>query len=162
MVHLKTAALKQSSWYEHGLRFGLGGLTTVVTGLIAQYFGPEIGGLFLAFPAIFCASTTLIEKHERRRKQEKGLRGERRGRQAAALDAAGAAWGSAALVAFGLAIWALGPMSAFGSLCLAVIAWFGVAVLAWRIRRKLRIIYAKPSLPADGPHPGRSHSGSRV
>jgi hypothetical protein len=48
------------------------------------------GGLFLAFPAIFPASATLIEQHERRRKQGTGGHGTLRGRRAAALDAAGA------------------------------------------------------------------------
>ena len=43
--------------------------------MIAPKWGPGIGGLFLAFPAIFPASDTLIEKHERRRKQKKGLQG---------------------------------------------------------------------------------------
>src|SRR5262249_7072198 len=41
-----------------------------------------------------CASATLIEKHEIRRKRKAGLAGVRRGQQAAALDAAGAALGS--------------------------------------------------------------------
>ena len=48
---------------------------TVVAGLIAARFGPVIGGLFLAFPAIFPASATLIEKHVRERKEKAGLPG---------------------------------------------------------------------------------------
>jgi hypothetical protein len=76
---------------------------TVVAGLIAARFGPVIGGLFLAFPAIFPASATLIEKHVRERKEKAGLRGARRGKEAAALDAA--ALGSFGLTAFGLVIW---------------------------------------------------------
>jgi hypothetical protein len=67
----------------------------------------------LAFPAIFCASATLIEKHERERKAEKGLRGERRGKQAAALDAAGAGLGSFGLAAFALACWGLAETRLF-------------------------------------------------
>src|SRR5690349_19082131 len=98
IVHTKLSALRQSTWHEHVIRFGLGGLSTVVAGLIARQWGPVVGGLFLAMPAIFCASTTLIEKHERERKRKAGLRGERRGQQAAALDAAGTAIGSIALV----------------------------------------------------------------
>ena len=78
---------------------------TVVAGLIAARFGPVIGGLFLAFPAIFPASATLIEKHVRERKERAGLPGARRGKEAAALDAAGAALGSFGLAAFGLVIW---------------------------------------------------------
>jgi hypothetical protein len=34
---------------------------------------PVVGGLFLAFPAIFPASATLIEKHVRERKEKAGL-----------------------------------------------------------------------------------------
>ena len=66
---------------------------TVVAGLIAARFGPVVGGLFLAFPAIFPASATLIEKHVRERKEKAGMPGARRGKEAAALDAAGAALG---------------------------------------------------------------------
>jgi hypothetical protein len=90
VVHFKLSALRQGRPYEYVVRFVLGGLATVVAGLVADWAGPVAGGLMLAFPAIFCASATLIEKHERERKQQKGLRGEERGRSAAALDAAGA------------------------------------------------------------------------
>ena len=94
-IRLKWSALKQSRWYEYVLRFVLGGLATALAGAIAQFFGPEAGGLFLAFPAIFCATATLIEKHERERKQKLGLSGYRRGTDAAALDSAGAGLGIA-------------------------------------------------------------------
>jgi Protein of unknown function (DUF3147) len=90
MIHLKFSALKESRWYEYLIRFVLGGLATCLAGLVADIGGPALGGLFLSFPAIFLASATLIEAHERRRKRERGLHGNRRGRQAAALDAAGA------------------------------------------------------------------------
>ena len=107
MVRVKWSALKQSRWYEYLLRFMLGGLATALAGAVAQFFGPEAGGLFLAFPAIFCASATLIEKHERERKQKRGLSGYRRGTDAAALDAAGAGLGSIGLAAFGMGVWRL-------------------------------------------------------
>jgi hypothetical protein len=73
IVRAKVSALKQGHWYEYLVRFGFGGLATVVAGLVAGTWGPGAGGLFLAFPAIFCASATLIEKHERERKENKGL-----------------------------------------------------------------------------------------
>ena len=50
-------SLKNTKGYEYALRFVLGGLATVFTGLIASFFGPVAGGLFLAFPAIFCAAS---------------------------------------------------------------------------------------------------------
>jgi hypothetical protein len=139
-VRVEWSALKQSRWYEYGVRFLLGGLATVLAGAVAQFFGPEAGGLFLAFPAIFCASATLIEKHERERKQRLGLPGYRRGTDAAALDAAGAALGSIGLAAFGLAVWLLAPDFAYGSLALASITWLLVSVSLWRLRREVRAV----------------------
>lgn len=112
------------------LRFALGGLTTVVAGIIADMYGPAVGGLFLAFPAIFCASATLIEKHERKRKQEHGLKGHRRGTDPAALDASGAAIGSVGLAAFALAVWLLAPGYGFALLLMASIAWLLVRLPA--------------------------------
>jgi hypothetical protein len=140
VVRVKWSALTQSSWYEYGVRFVLGGLATVFAGAVAKFFGPEAGGLFLAFPAIFCASATLIEKHERERKQRLGLCGYRRGTDAAALDAAGAALGSIGLAAFGVGIWLLVPGFACSSLALASITWLLVSVLLWRLRREMRAI----------------------
>lgn len=92
-IKISVNSLREGRWYEYAVRFTLGGAATVLTGLISSRYGASFGGLFLALPAIFCASATLIEKHEMRRKQEAGLRGERRGQEAAALDAAGAALG---------------------------------------------------------------------
>ncbi|WP_407175143.1 hypothetical protein [Bradyrhizobium sp. STM 3562] len=137
-IHLKPQGLQQSRWYEHAVRFGLGGLATVLAGVVAKIDGPVTGGLFLAFPAIFCASATLIEKHERKRKEEKGLSGGRRGQEAAALDSAGAGWGSIALAVFGLIVWLLARQGAVLTLAIACVAWLGLAVSAWWLRRLLR------------------------
>ena len=116
IVHAKFSALGESRWYEYLVRFVLGGLTTVVAGVVADLYGPQMGGLFLAFPAIFCASATLIEKHERQRKKERGVAGQRRGTDAAALDASGAALGGIGLAAFALAVWLLAPEYGLASL----------------------------------------------
>ena len=140
VVRVNWPALKQSRWYEYLLRFGLGGVATAIAGLVAQFFGPEAGGLFLAFPAIFSASATLIEKHERGRKEKLGLAGQRRGTDAAALDAAGAALGSVGLAAFGLIVWLLAPDLPVAALALGSVAWLLVSVSLWRLRRELRII----------------------
>src|SRR5947207_8541017 len=99
-IALSTSGLKRTQWWEYALRFVLGGLITVVSGLIAKKFSPSVGGLFLAFPAILAASTTLVERHERQRKEQKGMGGMYRGRHAAGADAAGAAMGSIGLVGF--------------------------------------------------------------
>ena len=139
IVRAKFAALKEGHWYEYLVRFVLGGLVTVVAGIVAQIWGPAAGGLFLAFPAIFCASATLIEKHERERKEKKGLQGKERGKDAAALDAVGAGLGGIALAVFGAVIWFLASDTAVGSLALAAIAWFAVAILLWRVRGTMRV-----------------------
>jgi hypothetical protein len=107
---------------------------TVIAGLIAARVGPIVGGLFLAFPAIFPASATLIEKHVRERKERVGLAGARRGKEAAALDAAGATLGSFGLAVFALVIWLLIERAPSLALVLATAAWLAVAVLAWWLR----------------------------
>ena len=99
------SGVRQTRWHELLLRFATGGLITVAAGLVAQRFGPVIGGLFLAFPAIFPASATLIAKHEHEKKMAKGLAGRRRGIEAAAVDACGTALGSIGLVAFAGTSW---------------------------------------------------------
>ena len=137
IVQFKPSALRQTRWYEYLVRFVLGGAMTVVAGLIAARFGPVIGGLFLAFPAIFPASATLIEKHVRERKEKAGLPGARRGKEAAALDAAGAVLGSFGLAAFGLVIWLMIVQSPAWALVLAAASWLAVAVLGWQVRRWL-------------------------
>lgn len=77
----------------------------MLTGLIASHCGPAIGGLFLAFPAIFPASATLVERHERDKKRRAGILNTLRGRLSAALDARGALLGAIALMAFAAIIW---------------------------------------------------------
>jgi hypothetical protein len=138
LVRFKPAALKETQAHEYLVRFGLGGVTTVAAGLVADHGGPALGGLMLAFPAIFCASATLIEKHERAKKQSKGLQGARRGKEAAALDAAGAAWGSIAMAAFAVAVYLLAARSPFICLVVASLVWLAVAVALFFGRRKFR------------------------
>lgn len=126
----------RTKWYEYGVRFIFGGLITVAAGLIAKRFGPTVGGLFLAFPAIFPASATLVDKHEKEKKAQVGLHGRVRGRKAASLDARGSAMGSIGLIAFALIVWqVLGLVSAGVVLSAAVIAWFGVSISLWYGRR---------------------------
>src|SRR6201982_3283441 len=104
-IHFDISALKATKWYEYALRFLFGGAIAVITGVLARRYGPILGGLFLAFPAIFPASATLVEKHEREKKRKAGILKTKRGRQAAALDAYGAALGTIGLLGFGLIVW---------------------------------------------------------
>jgi hypothetical protein len=78
-IRFSPSSLKEGRWYEYLIRFALGGGATVFTGFISSRYGASVGGLFLALPANFCASATLIEKHEIRRKRGAGVVGERRG-----------------------------------------------------------------------------------
>ena len=105
MVTVHVSELGRGRWYEYASRFLIGGLVTAGAGLIAKEFGPSVGGLFLAIPAIFPASMTLIEKHERKKKEQHALTGLRRGREAAAVDAAGASLGSCGLFVFAVVVW---------------------------------------------------------
>jgi len=130
------SSLKGTHWTQFAARFVLGGAVTVCTGLIAQHWGPGIGGLFLAFPAIFPASATLIEKHETRKKQCAGMKCATRGRKAAALDAAGAVFGGCGLICFGAVAWWLLPERAtLVALGVSGLAWLLVAVSLWWIRQ---------------------------
>jgi len=138
IVKVSFSSLKDGRWYEYLVRFILGGAATVLTGLISSLFGASIGGLFLALPAIFCASATLIEKHEQRRKRDAGLEGQRRGQQAAGVDAAGAALGSIGMLAFGLTFSLLVQWSAPTALAAALVAWSVVSVVAWWAWRRAR------------------------
>ena len=139
-VRFRFSTLKELRWRELAFRFAMGGLATVVAGVTGDIWGPAVGGLFLALPSIFFASATLIEKHERERKEKKGLKGRARGKNAAALDAAGAGLGSVGLAAFGAVMWLFARETAVGSLALATAAWFVVATLLWRARRRARIV----------------------
>lgn len=131
---VKVAALKEGRWYEYVVRFLLGGIATMLAGVIADVFGPEYGGLFLAFPAVFCASVSLVERHEQRRKAEKGLTGERRGKLAAALDSNGAAIAGIGLAAFGICVF-LFAMRPTTSLVSGLIAWCLISYGLWRALR---------------------------
>jgi hypothetical protein len=146
-VQFNLAALGRSKWYEYAVRFTFGAAVTVLAGLVAKRYGPEIGGLFLAFPAIFPATATLLEKHEER-KEHNPLRA----RQVAGIDAAGASMGSIGLVAFAIIVWqGLPRYSLIAVLATAFVAWLLVAVAIWWLRkvglRNLRL-------------PGRRHATS--
>ena len=91
-VSLAMARARQTTRREYLTRFVFGGLVTAMVGLVANAFGPVVGGLFLAFPAILPASLTLVAQHSRTNR-------------AAGAGAVGAAFGSLGLMAFGLVMW---------------------------------------------------------
>jgi hypothetical protein len=131
-ISVKPSALTEIRWYQYAVRFFFGGLITAAAGLIAKKYGPAVGGLFLAFPAIFPASATLIEKHESEHKAEKGLHGERRARKAVGADAAGAAMASIGLAGFAVIVWQLLPvLPAAAVIVLATFVWLLISGLIW-------------------------------
>ena len=137
-VTFDLSALRKTRWWEIAVRFVFGGSITVIAGLLAKKFGPGFGGLFLAFPAIFPASATLIERHEREKKREAGIADTVRGRQAAALDARGASLGSIGLAAFAFLTWKILPdWGGALTLGLALATWACVSVILWEIQRQL-------------------------
>lgn len=132
------SALRETRTHEYIARFFFGGLCTMIAGLVAKRYGPGVGGLFLAFPAIFPASATMIENHEKRKKAEVGRDGTIRGRIAASIDAAGAARGTIGLAAFALLVWKWLPLqNSAGVIAAAVLLWGATSYLLWRIRRAL-------------------------
>jgi hypothetical protein len=137
-IGIDASALKQTKWHEYAVRFGFGGLITAVAGVIAKEYGPVVGGLFLAFPAIFPASATLIENHERGRKEKVGLSGIKRGQMAVGADAAGAAIGSVGLLVFALAVWKFMPRhEPWIVLGGSTLSWLVISVLAWYVRKRI-------------------------
>jgi len=136
-IKVDTSVIGQTRWNEYAIRFLFGGLITAGAGIIAKKFGPVVGGLFLAFPAIFPASATLIEKHEKQKKAAQGLPEEQRGREAAGIDAAGSAMGSVGLLVFALLVWQLVPRhSTWTVLIGATVAWLTCSVLIWHVRKR--------------------------
>jgi hypothetical protein len=137
IVTINTSGWKRTKWWELLLRFVLGGLVTAVAGILAKKLGPSFGGMFLAFPAILASSVTLVQKHERERQQQKGMSGAIRGRQAAGADAAGAAMGSIALIAFAVSVWQLLPAHNPGLvITIATLIWAGISSAVWFVWKK--------------------------
>jgi hypothetical protein len=147
-IRFSPSSLKEGRWYEYLVRFTLGGAATVFTGLISSRYGASVGGLFLALPALFCASATLVQKHEISRKRQAGLDGRRRGRKAAALDAAGAALGALGMLAFAMVFSLAVERSIAAAFIGASFSWLIVSVAAWHQSQKIRSIRRRQS--SDG------------
>ncbi len=147
LISISTSGLKRTKLYEYFIRFVLGGVVTVIAGLLSKEISPTFGGLFLAFPAILAASTTLVEKHEREKKEEKGLHGLSRGRHAAGADAAGAAMGSIGLIVFALVVWKfVQHYRAPVVITCATLLWAVVSLAIWWRWKRLRIHHLRRSL----------------
>jgi len=135
-IGFNPSALNELKWQEAIVRFLLGAFITAAAGAIATIFGPSVGGLFLAFPAILPAALTLVAGHQEERKAVWGLNGQVRGAQAAALDAMGALMGGLGLVGFAMTV---RRFAAWGhpaaTLAGASTVWFVVASALWWLRK---------------------------
>lgn len=158
LINFEPNVIRRTQWHEYALRFGFGGAITVIAGLIASKFGPSLGGLFLAFPAIFPAAATLAQKHEIEKKRRKGLGEKERGADAAGAEAAGTALGSIGLVAFACVFWWLIPRlePKWIVFCLALSAWAVVSVALWFARKRLRLTTKTKHIPAPSAPPRSS------
>lgn len=136
MIQAKLAAIQGIRPHEWAIRFCFGGAICVLAGVIAEHYGAAIGGLFLAFPAIFPAGATLVEAHERRHKARAGIDDTHRGRVVAGIDAAGTCIGCFGLGAFALLCWLLLPRHAtWFVFVLATVAWFVLSAALWWLRK---------------------------
>jgi hypothetical protein len=137
LIEARLSALKESRPHEYILRFAFGGAATLLAGLIAEHFGPGPGGLFLAFPAIFPATATLIEAHEKKRMAKIGRDGTNRGRMAASIDAAGAALGCVGLAGFAIVVWLFLPRHRASLVMIAALSvWTALSISLWELRKR--------------------------
>ena len=135
-VQVNLASLRNTRPHDYVVRFVFGGICTAIAGIMAKLYGPGIGGLFLAFPAIFPASATMIENNEKRRKRKIGADGTMRGRLAASIEASGVTLGCFGLAAFALVVWQFLPRhNACGVIAFGVASWAALSYVLWTLRK---------------------------
>lgn len=150
MIQARFSAMKGIRPHEWAVRFLFGGLCCVAAGIIAEHFGPRVGGLFLAFPAIFPAGASLVASHEKKHKARAGFDGTMRGRAVAAVDAAGAAIGCIGLAGFAAVCWlCLTSLRSWLVFVLASVAWLLLSAGFWLLRKSrfLHKRHARIALP---------------
>ena len=109
-LRIDLAALHKQSVSDYLVRFAFGAGVSAGAAIAGIVFGPRVGGVLLAFPAILPASLTLIER--------------KAGRREAVVDATGAIIGAVALVVFAVvASWALPRIDPIVSVALAGASW---------------------------------------
>jgi hypothetical protein len=128
--------LRSTTVREYLARFVFGGAVGVAAYAVGQAYGPTVGGLFLAFPALLPASLVLVKDHD--------------GRDAAADDARGALLGALGLASFGVVI-ALSARwnTPWLSLGLALATWVLVSMSLWWCLLEPRSRAAQPTAEAS-------------
>ena len=141
-------SLKQTKAMEYVRRFVFGGTVTVVASLIAKKWGPVAGGMFLAFPGIFPAGVSLVEKHKIDRESQEGKVGLALARGEASVEATGASAGTWGLAGFALVVWKESAIHSLAvMLACAGSAWVAVSWTTWMVRdRRWFLTWRKRSL----------------
>jgi hypothetical protein len=137
-IRLKFDSLKETKPVEYVFRFAFGGVVTVLAGLVADHYGPVLGGLFLAFPGIFPAGVSLVEKHKTLRERAEGKLGVWSARGQASVEATGASVGTLGLMGFAVVLWQGLPTHNFLlMLFTATGTWIAVSSLFWWTRERM-------------------------
>jgi hypothetical protein len=137
-LKLRFDSLKETKPREYISRFVFGGVVTVLAGFVADHYGPVLGGLFLAFPGIFPAGVSLVEKHKIMREKAEGKLGIRSARGQASVEATGASAGTLGLVGFAVVLWQGLPDHKFLLVLLtAGVAWIAVSGVFWWTRERM-------------------------
>jgi hypothetical protein len=98
---------------EIAIRFAFGAGIALVAAVVGAVFGPKVGGLFLAFPAVLPATLTLLERKE--------------GTTKAWADASGGVLGAVGLAGFAFTALMLLRTNPVIALLIALLAWLLVA-----------------------------------
>lgn len=111
---MNPGAVKAARPKDYAIRFVFGAAISAAAGLVGLRFGPRVGGLFLAFPAILPAALSLLEEKE--------------GEGPADADIQGGVLGGIGMLVFALVVFAgLSIAGAPATLALALVAWAVVA-----------------------------------
>jgi hypothetical protein len=115
-VGIDTGKLVQPRWPQLGIRFAFGAAIALGAGLVGMRWGPRVGGLFLAFPAVLPAALTLLEREEGASKTD--------------IDAIGAILGALAMLVFAVLVASgMGVLAAGGVwIVVAVMLFYGLRV----------------------------------
>ncbi|WP_433964985.1 hypothetical protein [Tunturiibacter gelidiferens] len=137
-LKLRFDSLKETKPTEYVSRFVFGGVVTVLAGFVADHCGPVLGGLFLAFPGIFPAGVSLVEKHKTQREKTEGKLGIWSARGQASVEAAGASVGTLGLMGFAVVLWQGLPTHNFLPIVFtATGTWIAVSSLFWWTRERM-------------------------
>jgi len=137
-LKLRFDSLKETKPTEYVSRFVFGGEVTVLAGFVADHYGPVLGGLFLAFPGIFPAGVSLVEKHKTQRENAEGKLGIWSARGQASAEATGASVGTLGLMGFAVVLWQGLPTHNFLPMIItATGTWIAVSSLFWWTRERM-------------------------